>query len=279
MASEAKSVSVRRRLLIAAAALLLTGAFMYIRFPYERLIPGAESAFEKATGLPLRIGELSAWPTPLGPGIAARSLRLEFPEGARLDLRAVRIRPAWSLSWLSGEASIVLEFEDDLLAGESLLGLGEVPSLSGRLLDIDLSMLPPRLLGKGVALEGFSDLDFEVQLGESGAEGQLRIAAKQGSLEHPQFPIALPFDSIEGQIELGGDDWLIVHSLSVDSPLLTGGLAGSVGPPPGSELNLQGEFQTQREVRSALQSGGFKLNRSGTLYLAIGGSAARPVLR
>jgi len=279
MANRTKSVVTRRRIRIAAAAVLLTGAFMYFRFPYERLIPSTELAFEEATGLALRIAEISAWPSMLGPGIAAAGLRVDFPEGARLDLDEVRLRPAWSLSWLQGEASLVLELEDDLLQANSLLAVGDALSLSGRLHDIDLSSLPPRLLGKGVTLTGSSDVDFDVQLAESGAAGELNVAARQGSVEHPQIPMTLPFESIDGKLELGGDHWLTVHSLQIESPLLAGGLAGSVGPPPASVLDLRGEFQTQREVRSTLNSSGFKVNRSGALLMAIGGNAARPVIR
>jgi len=279
MASSTKPTSTRRLIRIAAAALLLTGVFMYVRFPYDRLIPATQIAFEEATGLPLRITEISAWPSLLGPGIAAAGLRVNFPEGERLELDEVRLRPAWNLSWLQGKPSLMVQVEDSLIRGSTLLGLGDAFSLSGELQDVDLSGIPGPLLAKGVALSGSSDVDFEIEVTESGAAGELQLSARQGSMEHPQLPMALPFESIEGKLELGGEHWLTVHSLQIESPLLAGGLAGSVGPPPGSALDLRGEFQTQREVRPILNSSGFKVNRSGTLSLAIRGNAARPLIR
>jgi len=279
MEKGAKHSTLRRRMLMATVALLLTGTFMYVRFPYDRLIPSTQVAFEKATGLSVQIAALSSWPTLRGPGLSAGPLRLEFPAGARLDLDEVRVRPAWSFSWLRGEPSLVVEFQDDLLRGESLVALGEVPSLSGHLLEINLSMLPPKLLGKGVALEGISEVSFDLQLEETGTIGQLNVAAVQGSVEHPQLPLTLPFVSIDGDIQLGGDAWLTVRSLEVDSPLLKGDLAGTVGAPPGSELDIYGEFETDPQARPALNGGGFTLSRGGTLNLAIHGSAARPVFR
>lgn len=276
MEGEARDTRLRRRLLIAATALLLTGTFMYLRFPYERLIPNVESAFEQATGSTLRISDISAWPSLMGLGIVAGPLRVDFPEGAHLIVERVRLRPAWDFAWLGTAAIFALEVEGGPLRGEGLLGLSGAPFISGALRQIDLSQIPPHLLGEGIALEGFTDVDFDVRLPESGAEGELNIAAEQGSLRLPVVPIPFDFETIELDIELGGSAWLTVHSLAVQSPLLEGDLTGTVGPPPLSELDLRGNFQTAMEARAPLKSLGFKLSRSGVLQLVIQGNAAAP---
>ncbi|NRA09195.1 MAG: type II secretion system protein GspN [Myxococcales bacterium] len=279
MDEEAKSSGLRGRLFIGAAAVLLTLTLMYARFPYERLIPGAEMAFEEATGIGLRIGQIDPWPSLLGPGLSLGPLRVDLPVGARLTLEEMRVRPAWSLSWLRGDATLALEFQDEFFEGRVLLGLGEPTALSGQFVDLDLSSLHPKMLAKGLAVDGFSDVDLDLVLGEAGTEGRVRLNATQGSLRHPQLPMDLPFESIVAELQLGGDSWLTVESFEIDSPLLAGGLSGTVGPPPGSQLDLRGEFETKQAARAPLRTRGLRVARDGSLSVSIQGAASRPLLR
>ena len=279
MDEEANSSGLRRKLLIGAAAVLLTLTLMYARFPYDRLIPGAEAAVEQATGMSLRIGQINPWPSLLGPGLSIGPLRVDLPLGARVTLEEMRVRPAWSLSWLSGDATLALEFQDEFFDGQALLVLGEETALAGQLVELDLASLHPKLLAKGLAIHGFSDLDLDLVLSDSGAEGSVHLSATQGSLQHPQLPMELPFEAVIGKFQLGGESWLTVESFEIDSPVLAGTLSGTVGPPPGSNLDLRGEFEAVQAIRAPLRNRGLQVARDGSVSVSIQGAASRPLLR
>jgi hypothetical protein len=195
-----------------------------------------------------------------------------------LTLEELRVRPAWSLSWLSGDATLVMEFLDEFVEGQALLGLGEETALSGQLVDLDLASLHPKLLAKGLAIDGFSDVDLDLVLGDTGAKGRVHLNATQGSLHHPQLPMALPFETVTGEFQLGGDSWLTVESLEIDSPVLAGTLSGTVGPPPESHLDLRGEFAAEQAARVPLRNRGLKVARDGSVSVSIQGAASRPLL-
>ena len=279
MDEEVKSSELRGRFLIGVAAVLLTLTLMYVRFPYERFIPGAEIAFEKATGVGLRIGQIDPWPSLMGPGLSLGPLYVDLPVGARLTLEEMRVRPAWSVSWLRGDVTLALEFHDEFFGGQILLGLGETTALSGQLVDLDLASVHPKLLAKGLAIDGFSDVDLDLVLAEAGAEGRVHLNVTQGSFRHPQLPMELPFETVIGELQLGGDSWLTVESFAIDSPLLVGEISGTVGPPPRSQLDLRGEFEAKQGARAPLRTRGLQVARDGSVSVSIQGAASRPLIR
>jgi type II secretion system protein N len=266
----------------AALALFLIPLFMYLRFPYDRLAEAIETRIERATGARVHLAELGPSLHLLGPGIAVTDVRVTHPDGATFSFERVKIRPAWSLSWLRGDPALYIAMRSAAGEARGTLTLGAAPRWSGDLFDLDVGRLPAAALTPGASLTGRADASIDIALEADGPVGSVRIVAREGSLEHPELLMALPFDALRGELRLGGEHRAEILSLDLESPLVTGSLKGVVGRSPQFEtapLRLEGSFTVSPEIRSALNAQGAQLGSSGSGKFVVTGTPARLVVR
>jgi type II secretion system protein N len=263
------------------AAVLLTATFAYLRFPYDRLAASLAARFDEA-GVRVQIGGLHANPTLAGPGLAAEDLRVTRPDGTVVRVDSLRVRPAWSLSWLAARPAFHLDLESPQGAIDGVAVLWGPRRFSGSLRDVDLNGLLGTEGLAGARVEGRASFDVDVALEASGPTGPVHVVAKDGVLTHPQIPMAIPYEELHGDLALGGDSLLKISDLQVSSPLGTGTLHGSVGRAPDprqAPLDLELAVQVAQSIRSSLTSQGVRVGRDGELHYKISGTAAAPIVR
>jgi type II secretion system protein N len=265
-----------------ALGLLLTFIFMYLRFPYDRLAEVIELRIERATGTRVQLTELGPGFVFPAPGLVARDVRVMRPGAAALGFERVGVRPALSLSWFMGRPALHTAIRS--VAGEvrGTLTLGPAPRWSGDLRDFDIGQLPIAAFSPGTALTGRADAEIDIALEAEGAAGSMHIVAREGSLEHPELLMALPFDTLRGELRLGGGQRAEIVSLELESPLVSGSLSGTIGRSPRFEtapLRLEGSFTVSEEIRGVLNAQGADLGSSGSGEFAVTGTPTRPVVR
>lgn len=266
---------------LAAAAILLTGTFAYLRFPYDRLAESL-SARLADTGLQLEIGEMSPSLSLAGPGLAAENVKLTRPDGNVMHIDRLRVRPAWSLAWLTLRPALHLTLEAPQGQLEGVAVLRGPQRFTGELREVDLTELLGADALSGTQLEGRASFDVDVALEEGGPSGPVRLHARDGVLSHPQLPMAIPYEELTGDFALGGESYLQISSFELRSPLGTGSLRGTVGraeDPRQAPLDLELAVQVAQGVRGSLVSQGVRVGRDGELHYKISGTASAPVVR
>ena len=131
------------------------------------------------------------------------------------------MRPAWSLSWLRGDAALAV----DLSAPE---GACAEPCMRAR--SRDSTAASTSWISAGCrcpawpptwALDGFATADVDVRSGERGPEGRVELHAVEGSVGLPGLPVALPFQSLDAAATLGGDAQLRLERFALGGPMLS----------------------------------------------------------
>jgi len=274
---------VRRVLVIGAAYLALTLLFVIARFPVDRLTPRVAALASTVTGSQVEIGELGVDLIALLPALHARDVTVTAASGTRLKLDRVRARPAWSLSWLRGHPSVALSLRAGEGRVDGVVRLGSTPGFRGDFAEVDLQLLPAALLGDlGITLDGRLGGDLDVQMGELGPEGDVKLHAGEGSLSLPNLPIGIPYQSIDAEATLGGDELARIASLVVDGPMVALNASGTVGrgpTPPLAPLALQARIEVREPaLRDMFSGSGVTLGPDGAADLAIGGTLSAPQL-
>jgi type II secretion system protein N len=267
---------------IATAAVLLTAFFAYLRFPYDRLAESLSARIERDTGLRVEIGRLSASPQLAGPGIAAQDVRITRADGSVLRVDRLRIRPAWSLTWLTARPAFHVDAEAPLGGIDGVAVLWGPPRFTGTLRDIDLAELSDAVELPGTRIEGHATLDLDLARTEEGPAGPVQIAAKDGVLSHPRLPMAVPYEELHGSLQLGGDTWVQIGGIDVRSPLGTGTLKGTIGRAADATqapLALEVAIQVSDTIRSSLTSQGVRVGRDGELHFQVTGTAGAPIVQ
>lgn len=273
----------RRVLVLVAAYLALTGVFVCARFPVDRLTPQIAATASAATGAQVEIADLELDLIALLPALHARDVAVTTPGGTRLRLDRMRVRPAWSLSWLRGAPALVLSLRAGTGRVDGTLRLGRTPGFSGDFEQLDLRLLPAAVLADyGLSLDGQLGGELDLRLGELGPEGDLTLHAADGSLALPGLPIGMPFERIDAEATLGGEQLARIASLVVDGPMISLDASGTVGRGPApalAPLALQGRLQVRDPaLRTLVGDAGVALGPDGAADLAIGGTLAAPEL-
>jgi type II secretion system protein N len=266
---------------IAAAAVLLTGTFAYLRFPYDRLAASLSSRFTEM-GLGVEIGSMSPALSLAGPGLAAQDVRVHRSDGSLLRIDQVRVRPAWSLAWLMLRPALHLELETPQGQLEGVAVLRGPQRFTGEIREVDLTELVGSQQLAGASLKGHASFDVDVALEEGGPSGPVKIHARDGVLSHPQLPMDIPYEQLEGDLNFGGESLVEIASFELRSPLGTGNLHGKVGRAPDpsqAPLDLELAVQVDQGVRGSLTSQGVRVGRDGELHYKISGTASTPVVR
>jgi len=282
--SGASAASARPRLQwasIAVAAVALTATFAYLRFPYDRLADSLSARLGEA-GLNVEIGHMGPALSIFGPGLAAEDVKVTRADGNVLRIDRLRVRPAWSLAWLMARPALRLELDTPQGQVDGVAVLRGPQRFTGALREVDLNeLLGPEALA-GTRLEGRASFDVDVALGDQGPSGPVRITAQNGTLSHPQLPMAIPYEELHGDLALGGESYLQISSFELRSPLGTGTLTGKVGRAPDprqAPLDLELAVQVAQNVRSSLASQGVRVGKNGELHYKISGTASAPVVR
>jgi len=286
MAPEPTAPSLPRPLLwlgLPVAGVLLTAFFVFLQFPFDRFRETLADQAGRALGAEVLVGELApAWGL-AGPGLEAREVRVAWPDGERARATRVGVRPAWSLAWLRGRAALRLDAESDAGAAAGTLVLGEPAAWDGRVRDFDLERLPEGLLGPAGALSGRLDLDADLRLEPAGPVGEAHFEAREGSLQVPTLPFALPYTALEGTLRFHEDGSFEVEDVVLDGPMVSarlsgGGAAASSLSRAPLDLDLHLEVR-DRNLRPALQNAGLRLRPDGTMDVKVRGTVASPLVR
>ncbi len=270
---------------VALAAVVLTTVFAVARFPYDRLARTISDRSEALVGIRLQIADLgpSLWPASFG--IIASDVRAVLPRGETLVIPSIRIRPSWSLGWLRATPALLLDVEGGGLgdiAGE--LTLGPSGGFDGGLEAVNLALLPLDQLVPGLAMEGEVNAVAELALDEQGdLLGTVTFRAAEGSLSAAGMPVALPFESFEGELEFGGEHFARVAKLALRGPMLDANADGTVGravqrgsEPLAMTLSLRPKGDA---LRPMLRQLGVTFTPAGTAELQITGTLSRPTFR
>jgi len=282
VASETSGPGGLRITAVVLAALALTALLMVIRFPYERLAARLSQQVERATGARISLGPVSVSLVRWAPGIAAEGVSIVSPDGTRLDLDRLGLRPALALAWLKGNPALATEVASALGGASGVVTLGAVPGFDGDLFDVDLEQLPQQRLGAPLRINGRADADVDLVLGENGPEGSVAFEARDGLVTHPELPLPMPFSKLTGEVDLGGETWASIRSLELESPLASGSVQGTIGRAPAfasAPLRLELELTVSGAVQGSLNAQGVKVANDGKIHVAVAGTPARPVVR
>jgi len=272
----------RRAFAIAAAAVLLTGAFVVLGFPYEQLVPRVEQALSAVAGSPVRIGRFGLGVTWLAPELRAWDVDATLPGGQRIQLERLRVHPAWSLSWLRGRPSLGVALRAPAGEVDGTVTLGSEPAFRGELRNVRLAELPIASYAAGASLDGLARADLDLALTEAGPVGTVKLDAEKGSVTVPMLPIGVPFDTLKGDVELGSADALAkIGALDVVGPLVSISANGTVGRAPVTQaapLALHAKLKVgEPSLRSMLTSQGVALDANGEAEIEIGGTLGEPL--
>lgn len=271
----------RRVLAIAAAACALTGYFVVTGFPYDRLTPRVERIVTDATGARVEIDRLELGLTWLTPQLRAWDVDVAWPGGPRVQLDRLRVHPAWSLSWLRGAPALVVALRSPAGEVDGTVVVGGEPSFRGTLRQVQLGQLPIAELAAGASLDGRADADLDLQLGADGRPvGSARFTIGDGSLSLPVLPIGVPFESLRGDLVLGGDAIARIAALELVGPLVGLVAKGTIGQAAAWEaapLAIEAKLDAREPtVRTLLRGQGVALDAEGKAELTIGGTLGSP---
>lgn len=263
---------------------VLVFAFFLIRgFPYDLLGERIARRAGAGLGAEVTIAELSPRLRLAGPALEADGVQVVWADGRLLRLDRALLRPAWSLSWLQLKPALYTEIEGPMGAVEGTLvaGDGGIDSWDGQVRDLDLAQLPAGAF-PGYSLRGYADAEIDVALAESGPDGSATFLAREGSIQLPDVPMPVPFDVFKGDLVFGGDAFVSVDELSLEGPLLSAQVTGSIAPAPvfaNARLALEVALEAQPAIRAVLQNAGVRVGRDGKASLQVTGTPSAPVVR
>ncbi|MGH0034846.1 MAG: type II secretion system protein GspN [Myxococcota bacterium] len=265
---------------------LLTAFFVFLGFPYERVAGGLIAQVEASTGLRLEIEDLGPYLSPFGPGFQATQVVAVPKDGGMIQIDHVRLRPAWSASWLRGDPAVHVGLDSALGAASGALTIGDRFGYDGELEGVDLGAPAIANLLPFEGLDGSLWADADVEIVDGLPDGQLEFRVGDGSVAIPNSPLAIPFDSIEGEMFFGGESTIRVDLLEVLGPMLDAQVTGRVGDgSPNAQLSrapldLQVDLQVKgKAAQSTVRNAGVRLDRDGKASMKVGGNLSSPRVR
>jgi type II secretion system protein N len=271
---------VRRALAIAAAALVTTGFFVVSGFPYDRLAPRIEQAIAAATGARVDIGRLDLGLVWVTPELRAEDVDVAWPGGRRLRFERLRVRPAWSTSWLRGHPALVLALRSSEGEVDGTVVAGGEPAFRGTLRQVELGQIPLDEWAPGASLAGRADAELDLAIAADGPRGSARFTVGDGSLSLPLLPIGVPFESLRGELVLGGESLAKIAALDLVGPLVGFSAQGTIGRAPEATmapLAIDARLDVREPtVRTLLRGQGIVLDAEGKAAVTIGGTLGSP---
>jgi type II secretion system protein N len=270
----------RRVLAIATAAIVLTGLFVVLGFPYDRITSRIEQAITGTTGVPVHIGRVGLGIGWLAPELRAWDVDATLPSGKHLVLKRLRVRPAWSLSWLRGAPAAVIALRSPIGEIDGTVTMGREYGFTGELRQVQLGELPIGGLAPGAAFDGLANGQIDVRFTAERPAGSIQLDATKGSLTLPLLPIGVPFDALKAGIVLGGEHLAKIDVLDLQGPLVALTASGTIGQAPeaaAAPLALHAKVAVRDpSMRSVIASQGVGLDGNGEAELEIGGTLGDP---
>lgn len=259
---------------------VLTLLFLIWGFPYELVSQRLLGALRGATGAEVRVATLGPYLSWAGPGIEATEVRITGSDGTRFDFERLRARPAWSLAWLRLDPAVFLDAQGELgqVSGVAVLD-GEQPAFDGKIQGMNLARLPVDALWPQITLSGTLDADIDVTSGEPAPVGSVHFEARDGGLGATGLPMGLPFETITGELALGGESLVQIVSFHAESPMFTAEASGQIGKADyfvQAPLDLRIQVQAQPRFVPALQRLGLQVSPGGAATVRITGTPSEP---
>ncbi len=263
------------------AALILF--FTVLQFPWQRLRPWIVTQLSHATGAEVELDGLELGLSLRGPVADLAGVRVRHPGSPMIALDTARVGPAFSTSWLSGDPALAIDL---WVAGGAIVGTvwtGDALGFAGRFEGIDPAALPLPLGTGPTPIDGvISGRADVVQVGGRWA-GAVHLESRSGSLALPGLPLALPFDVLGVDLDLGEDGSVRVSDGRLDGPMASFDVSGSIGPGPQlaqSPLALDVQLRgVQPALREPLRGQGIVLDGTGSARIRLEGTPSRPILR
>lgn len=262
--------------------LLLVALFIFLGFPYTKLGDRIADELQRRHGIRVEFASVNPQLHLAGPGIQARGVRTTLPGGEALRLERVALRPAWSAAWLRGDQAVFTEIESELGNLTGTVVLGGSHGFSGNLEQVAVGRLPFEAAAALGSLDGMLDATVDILVGEQGPEGRASFAAVDGSLDFTGFPTAIPFETLTGELDFGGESLITVNRLDLSGPMVDANLTGNIlqgASFPEAPLRLEAEIEAKAGLKSAMSGAGLRVDRNGKAKVRITGTVSQPNVR
>jgi type II secretion system protein N len=243
-------------------------------FPFERLAPALAARIEAETRIAATIEALDARLGSRGPQLEASGVSLRWPTGETLALDSLRVRAARPLSWLRGVPAAYVEVRAAFGACDGTISRD---ALAGTLAAFDLSALPAAWFGEqGAPLAGPVDAAFELTKLAGQWSGTLELAGREGSLQPPGSPIAIPYETLTSALRLDAVGTLHLDALALEGPMVSASAKGEVaagyaGPASGA-ISIEAEIaRLDPTLAPALAAYGIALDPAGAGRVQVAG--------
>ncbi len=267
---------------VPCAGLLLTAIFLVRGFPYDELGAWIAKRIEQRHGIHLAIGYVEPTLQLAGPALEGRQLRATFQDRPPQQIDRALVRPAWSMSWLTGEPALHLELEGPPGRLNGTLRWNGGPAWVGSLRGARPEAPPIADWIPIGGLEGDLEAKLDVARAENGIEGRVEFEIRDGSISIPGFTAPLPFEHLTGELDLGGDAYARLTSLRFEGPSAKGSGSGKIGraqPLERAPIGFEFELEVDSEVARTVRASGVKVSAGGSAIARISGTVADPKIR
>jgi type II secretion system protein N len=249
---------------IPCAGVLLIALFLIRGFPYDKLGEVIAKRIEQSHGIHLAIGDVGPALQLAGLAIEGTQLRVAFPNRSPQQIDRALVRPAWSMSWFTGEPAFHVELESQSGSADGTLRWNGGASWVG-ILRGARPELPP--IADWIPIGGFEgtlEAALDVSMDEDGLEGFVEFEIRDGSISLPGLPTApLPFESLTAALASGSGS----------------GKIGLAEPLERAPIGFEFQLNVKPELARSLRSGGLKVNKGDDALAKISGTVAEPKIR
>ena len=112
--------------------------------------------------------------------------------------------------------------------------------------------------------------------------GRVEFDLREGTLRTEGLPIALPFESLHGRLDFGGEKYIHLSGVELQGPLLDGTIQGDVGYATGSSgqpISIDVAFRLRNDGLASMLGAVAGQGEDGRSHIQITGTLARPVIR
>lgn len=263
----------------------LTLLFLFLGFPLDRVGERLVGTLSSASGFQITFSGLSPFLSVAGPGFEATGVRVVGNDGTQMSFDTLRVRPAWSLAWLRLSPALHLDVNGPLghVVGTAIVD-ADSPAFDGEVSSLDLGRLPVDALWPGLSLTGSLDaeIDLAVSDGAAGPDGTISFEARDGGISANGLPMGLPYETLTGELALGGEALVRILSLRANGPMLTAEASGEIGMGEffvAAPLDIELQIQAQPRFVPVLRSLGLSFGAGGATTVRIGGTPSEPEIR
>jgi type II secretion system protein N len=267
---------------VPCVGVLLFLFFLIRGFPFDQLADRITSDLEQSLGIELTIGAIGPVFSLAGPAIEANLVRAKLGSGEVFPIDRALLRPAWSLSWFSGNPAFYAEVDSSAGSAQGSFQLGDAASFVGVVLNVSLAEEPLASLLPTQSLSGVLEATVDIEFGEQGPVGNIELEITGGSVALPNVAAGLPFDRLTSKLSLGGDTFLTIESFEIEGSGATGSGSGKVDHAPemgNASLDIVVDLAVPAEMSRVIRKAGLRADRDGNVQVRISGTVANPTMR